>query len=89
MLILMSLLEKQSYNRWLPSISRQRQQYWWRGWTMQKAYTGTTQGMQQLFLSGIILATHSLLEREMHLVYEPPHRSFAVTKPPVKGYAPP
>jgi len=89
LLILMSLLEKHRYNRWLPGISRQRQQYWWRGWSMQKAYTGATQSMQQMFLSGIILATHSLIEREMHLVHESPHRSFAVTKLPAKGYPPP
>jgi hypothetical protein len=89
MLILMSLLEKHTHNRWLPGIGRQRQQYWWQGWTVQKAYTGTTRSMQQMFVSGIILATHSLLEREIHPVYEQTHRSFAVTKPPVEGYAPP
>lgn len=85
----MSLLEKQNYNRWLPGISRQRQQYWWQGWSMQKAYTGVTLSMQQIFISGIILATHSFLEREMHLADNPPHRSFAVTKPCAKGYPPP
>ena len=56
---------------------------------MQKAYTGLATSMQEMFLSGIILATHSLLEREMHFVGKPPYRSFAVTKPSAKAYTPP
>jgi hypothetical protein len=56
---------------------------------MQAGYTGVATNMQQMFLSGIILASHSLLEREMHVVKEPPHRSFAVTKTASIAYPPP
>ena len=81
--ILESLQGKLSGAPWLPRLSRQRQQYWWRGF-LQQASRGRLQApgprvLGQLLRQRIILATHSLKYFEVCPLQHPPHRIFAVT----------
>jgi len=81
--ILESLQGKLSGAPWLPRLSRQRQQYWWRG-LLQQAARGRLQApgprvLGQLLRQRIILATHSLKYFEVCPLQHPPHRIFAVT----------
>jgi len=78
-LIFRVLLEKAAGGKWSEAMSRQRQQYWWRGYHIQSRIWGTPVGLWQLLLSGRIVATHSLLYREIRVVYGSAHRIFAVT----------
>ena len=48
---------KQRNGTWRPDISRQRQQYLWRRWIEQKAYSGAHTSFAEILSSGIILAT--------------------------------
>ena len=79
--IFTSLLIKAGGGRWSQQFSRQRQQYWWRGYQIQSRIDGVAVGLWQLLLSGRIVATHSLIYREMRAVLGLTHRIFAVTVP--------
>jgi hypothetical protein len=82
--ILDSLLEKALYNRWLSRYSRQRQQYWWRGFVKQASRKRNPQGdplavLFTLLSQGIILSTHSSEYCEIRPFRVPTHLIFAVT----------
>lgn len=74
-----SLWERIEHRRWIDSFSRQRQEYWWRGLERCRAIGGRTAGLEELLDAGQIVATHSILYREINYVEEPPHRIFAFT----------
>jgi hypothetical protein len=81
LVIFTSLLAKVAGRKWPAELSRQRQQYWWRGYQLQSRIRGAPQGLWQLLLSRQILATHSLVHREIQAVRWQTHRIFAVTSP--------
>ena len=64
-------------------MSRQRQQYWWKGFRKQAArYSGIpdlSETLRELVRPPIIVSTHSLEYTEMIPVWYPPYRIFAVT----------
>lgn len=66
---------------WLDSFSRQRQEYWWRGLKRCQAIRAESAELEALLEAGQIVATHSLLFREISYVDEAPHRIFAFTAP--------
>jgi hypothetical protein len=77
--ILASLRGKISGAPWRTEISRQRQQYWWRGYQRQRGVAGVPASLSQLLQQRVIVATHSLrFRRQQDLPYDP-HRIFAVT----------
>jgi hypothetical protein len=85
--IFLSLLKKITHGRWLVGISRQRQQYWWRGF---KKHASRKQNFVPetalatlivLFEAEHLLATHSLTHYERRPLGESPHRRFAATFP--------
>jgi hypothetical protein len=84
-LILTSLLVKQLHQRWLSLTSRQRQQYWMRGYLKQRQIAGGLVGVEQLHDAGLIVATHSLTERVVHSFQWPAYLSFAATGGPGHG----
>ncbi len=89
-IILLSLLSKEREGRWLEGICRQRQQYWWRGLRRQvQAGGGERAGVVKLFVRGVILATHSIRDREIRLLSEAPYPIFAATGVQPHAYAPP
>lgn len=81
-MILTSLVGKLCDGRWLPGLSRQRQQYWWRGLQSQSQRNGTTVDLATLEAEGIIVATHSLTDRQVVWTPVRAYRSFAATAPP-------
>ena len=80
-LIFSMLLEKARGGKWSAAMSRQRQQYWWRGYRIQSRLWGAPVGLWQLLLSGRIVATHSLIHREIRVLSDCAYRIFAVTTP--------
>jgi hypothetical protein len=64
---------------WLKSISRQRQQYWWRGYRRHAPIHSDWQTVNKLLAAGVILATHSLTHCEVTPIERLPNRIFAVT----------
>jgi hypothetical protein len=82
-LILQSLLGKVHGGPWLPRVSRQRQQYWWRGFAQQAARQRLEAPcpavLRQMLWQRVILATHSLKYVEVRPLEHPPYRIFAVT----------
>jgi hypothetical protein len=82
--ILSSLVTKASEHRWLSMVSRERQQYWWRGLRIQCRFTGREARLISLISTHIIAATHSLTHREMRILRGDAHRIFAFT-PPLRG----
>ena len=78
-LILASLSVKLHHQRWLSLASRQRQQYWMRGYLKQRQIAGGLTVVEQLHDAGIIVATHSLTERVVHGLRWVAHPSFAAT----------
>jgi hypothetical protein len=64
---------------WVTDFSRQRQQYWWRGYQRQSRFSGAVAPLPTLMASGIIVATHSLTHRAIRPFGEPVNRIFAVT----------
>jgi hypothetical protein len=67
--ILLSLLSKIIHNRWLKCLSRQVQQYWWRGLRFQASRFQNVKipdrvNLGQLLRSNIIPASHSI-QREI------------------------
>jgi len=82
-LICACLRVKSERGRWQAGISRQRQQYWWRGYRLQSLVDGGPAAeLATLLDSEIIAATHSLTDRAIIPWPEPPHPSFAVTAAP-------
>lgn len=79
--IFRSLLEKAAGKKWPEAVSRQKQQYWWRGYRIQSRISGEPVGLWKLLFSGRIVATHSLTHREIRSVYDSTYRIFAVTGP--------
>jgi hypothetical protein len=79
--ILASLWTRVEKHRWLESLSRQRQEYWWRGLEISRVVAAMAEGLEELLDAGTIIATHSLLYREIRYTGEPPHRIFAFTAP--------
>lgn len=86
-IIFLSLLQKIMFGRWLSGISRQRQQYWWRGFKKQASrqrnfsVKRAPETLVTLFKAEHFLATHSLTHYARTPLGESPHRSFAVTFP--------
>jgi hypothetical protein len=85
--IFLSLVKKITVGRWLSGWSRQRQQYWWRGF---KKHASRKQNfsdetalatLDTLVKTEHLLATHSLTHYERTPFGESPHRRFAVTFP--------
>ena len=82
--ILTSLEGKESGRRWLSNLGRERQQYWWRGFQIQRQFDGAVRTLAALVEARVIAATHSLTHREIHPYSHAPHRIFAFT-PPLRG----
>jgi len=85
--VFLSLLRKITLGQWLEGISRQRQQYWWRGF---KKHASRKQNfvsesalstLTVLFEAEHLLATHSLTHYERTLLEESPHRRLAFPCP--------
>ena len=85
--IFLSLLKKITLGRWLVGVSRQRQQYWWRGFKKHAsrrrnfAIESALESLVSLFEAETLLATHSLTHYERTPLGESPHRRLAVTFP--------
>jgi hypothetical protein len=67
-------------------ISRQRRQYWWRGFSKQVSrhdtfLNGQLWSLFELLLRRIILSTHSLIYFDIRPFIVSPYLSFAVTFP--------
>ena len=73
------LARKVAGESWVREFSRQRQQYWWRGYQKQSRFSGCIVPLPILMASGIIVATHSLTHRAIRPFGEPVNRIFAVT----------
>ena len=78
-LILESLGGKLAGHSWLATVSRQRQQYWWRGFQRQRRVAGAPTSLSELLDQRVIVATHSLGFRCLKDLPHDPHRIFAVT----------
>jgi hypothetical protein len=65
-------------------VGRERQQYWWRGFKIQRRFDGQEADLLSLVKTHIISATHSLTHREMRIVRDDANRIFAFT-PPLRG----
>ena len=80
-LILICLVRKLKKDRWLKQLSRQRQQYWWRGLRQQLLREGThgrsLSRLKDLVSRSIIVSTHSLRYRETRPVRDGPYLIFA------------
>jgi hypothetical protein len=81
--IVVCLLGKLRGRRWMSRFSRQRQQYWWKGFAKQAARERmqgrSVRVLRQLLAGGIILSTHSLKYCEVRQVAQAPYRILAVT----------
>ena len=73
------LARKMAGESWVREFSRQRQQYWWRGYQRQSRFWGPVVPLPTLVAEGIIVATHSLTHRAIRAFAEPAHPIFAVT----------
>lgn len=81
--ILASLAGKTAGLPWAAGESRQRQQYWYRGSIIQGRFDGLPQEtVESLYLSGIIVATHSTADRALATWPGRPYRRLAATEPP-------
>lgn len=74
-----SLEAKLEGGHWIAGASRQRQQYWWRGFRKQSHFDGVARSLAELLEAGVIAATHSTIYREVRLLRLPVHPSLAVT----------
>jgi hypothetical protein len=84
--IALSLLGKILSAKWSEDISRQRRQYWWRGFSKQVSrhdtfLNGQLWSLFELLLRRIILSTHSLIYFDIRPFIVSPYLSFAVTFP--------
>ena len=87
--ILVCLMRKLKKCRWLKGPSRQRQQYWWKGFLKQLGREGspedcTMEALRRLVQRPIILSTHSLEYYEISSFEDIPHLRFAAT--PAAGF---
>jgi hypothetical protein len=86
-ILFLSLLRKITIGRWLAGISRQRQQYWWRGFKRQASRhrnfseQKALETLVALLKAESLLATHSLTHNARTPLGEPPHRKFAFPCP--------
>jgi hypothetical protein len=81
--ILASLRAKLAGLHWPRTESRQRQQYWYHGYSIQSRFDGLPPAMlDELLADSIVVATHSTADRASLPVLEPPHLSYAATAPP-------
>ncbi len=88
--ILLSLLSKERGGRWLGGMTRQRQQYWWRGLQRQiQVGGGGPRCVLLLFVQGVMLASHSIQDRAIRLLPQAPYPIFAATGVGPHVYAPP
>jgi hypothetical protein len=78
-LILESLGGKLGGRPWLAAVSRQRQQYWWHGFQLQRRVAGTPASLSDLQAQGVIVATHSIRYRRQEPLSYDPYRIFAAT----------
>jgi hypothetical protein len=88
LVVFLSLLGHILQGSWLKSLSRQRQQYWWKGFKIQAFQLGMLNedgsfALTELSGRGIILSTHSVKYCEIKPVTVAPYLTFAVT-PPVR-----
>ena len=79
LIILVSVMGKVLTGCWLKGISRQRQQYWWRGYRRQAPLHTDWRTVKELLAAGVILATHSLTHRVVTTFDTKANRIFAVT----------
>jgi len=81
--ILASLVGKIAELAWAGDASRQRQQYWHRGYIIQGRFNGLPQEtIESLYLAGIIISTHSTTDRASATWPLRPYRRLAATEPP-------
>ena len=79
-LICVCLQGKTQGKPWQAGCSRQRQQYWWRGYRIQSLVDGSpATELARLMADGIIAATHSLTDRAVTPWPEAPHPRLAAT----------
>jgi hypothetical protein len=77
------LTAKVAGGRWRIDISRQRQQYWFRGFRIQSLVDGLPgTSLDTLIATGLIPPTHSLSDRAIVPWPGPPYRRLAATDPP-------
>ena len=82
-LILMCLRGKIHCGRWRGDVSRQSQQYWWRGYRIQSLVDGSPAAELAVLLENrIMAATHSITDRAIQLLEPTPYPSLAATGPP-------
>ena len=82
-LICVCLRAKTQGKPWQTGPSRQRQQYWWRGYRIQSLIDGSpATELARLMADGIIAATHSLTDRAITPWPEAPHPRLAATGVP-------
>jgi hypothetical protein len=79
-------VRKLKKNHWLKALTRQRQQYWWKGFLKHLAREGISESPSLDALGSyvhrpIIVATHSLKYYEISSFGARPHLIFAVTPP--------
>jgi hypothetical protein len=84
--ILLCIYKKGTTNRWLEGLSRQRQQYWWKGFLKQTSRQCNLSedyqfALMKLFVTNIILSTHSLKYFEIKPCGVNTYLIFAVTPP--------
>ena len=81
-----SLLSKQEWGRWLKGVSRQRQQYWWKGYRKQAVRLGDWRSsVEELLEKDVIISTHSTKYCETRYCEGPPHLMYASTPASVGG----
>jgi hypothetical protein len=84
-LIFLCLLYKILNGHWLKIVSRQRQQYWYRGFGKQCNRISLSQEpltfLLRSYLSGYSFASHSLISNVKSGSIYPTYLSFAVTDP--------
>jgi len=88
-MILISLVRKLKKGRWLENYTRQRQQYWWKGFLQHLAREGISEqpsleALENLLHRSVIVATHSLKYYEITSFGDKAHLIFAVT--PAAGF---
>lgn len=81
--IIVSLTAKLTGFHWPEDESRQRQQYWYRGFLIQSHFDGLPPAaLETLLLTHVVIATHSTADRTTVPVLDSPHRRLAATAPP-------
>jgi hypothetical protein len=77
--IIASLTVKLVKGIWLSGVSRQKQNYWWKGWGMNAHRKDSASTILPCLESDeLILATHSTTRRTVTFFSDPPYRSFSL-----------